>query len=205
MACEARVLAFYVKSADPRSIQQSSGHEQMAIDAPPKSLLRRTLRGIVTLPLAIWIFLEEWVWDEMLAFMAWVGKLPPIHWAELQITKLPPYAALIAFVIPGAILLPFKLAAFWLIAHGHSIYGLWVFVIAKIIGTAFLARIFSLTKPALLTIGWFRRAYLALTAWKERLYAYVRSLPAYQRLRESARTIKLAIKAWWHETFGHAR
>jgi hypothetical protein len=163
---------------------------------------RRLLRTLITIPLAIWIFLEEWVWDSMLAFMAWLGKLPPVHWAETQLAKLPPYAALIAFVIPGAILLPFKLAAFWLIAHGHSIYGLWVFIIAKVIGTAFLARIFSLTKPALLTIGWFNRAYTAVTGWKERLYAYVRALPAYQRIKALARELKLAVKDWWRARFG---
>ena len=175
----------------------------VANDAPPKSLLRRIARGIFAIPLAIWVFLEEWVWDEMLALMAWIGKLPPVHWAETQIARLPPYAALIAFVIPGAVLLPFKLAAFWLIAHGHALYGFWVFVIAKIVGTAFLARIFSLTKPALLTISWFKRGYLAITGWKARLYAYVRALPAYQRLRESAHNVRLRIKALWRELFSH--
>jgi hypothetical protein len=174
----------------------------MSSDLPPKGTLRRILRSLYTIPLAIWIFLEEWVWDEMLKFMAWLGKLPPVHWVETQISKLPPFAALIAFVIPGAILLPFKLAAFWLIAHGHGIYGLWVFIVAKIIGTAFLARIFSLTKPALLTIGWFKRGYLFISGWKERIYAYVRALPAYQRLRESVRNLKLRIKAAWHELLG---
>jgi hypothetical protein len=177
----------------------------MTNQTPPKSFPRRVLRTLLTLPLALWIFLEEWVWDSMLAFMAWLGKLPPVHWAETQIAKLPPYAALFAFVFPGAFLLPFKLAAFWLIAQGHGIYGLWVFVIAKVIGTAFLARIFSLTRPALLTIGWFNRAYLAITGWKERLYAYVRALPAYQRIRELAGAMKLAIKARWQEMSGGAQ
>ena len=177
----------------------------MSNDDPPKKFLRRLFRSLISIPLAIWIFLEEWVWDEMLAFMAWIGKLPPVHWIEMQIAKLPPYAALIAFILPGAILLPFKLAAFWLIAHGHGVYGLWVFVIAKVIGTAFLARIFSLTKPALLTIGWFSRAYLAVTRWKERVYSYVRALPAYQRIREGVHALNVAIRAWWRETFGGAR
>ena len=177
----------------------------MTGDVPPNGWLRRIGRGAFTVLLALWIFIEEWVWDTMAAFMAWLGRLPPIHWAEAQIAKLPPYAALIAFIIPGAILLPFKLAAFWLIAHGHSVYGLWVFVIAKIIGTAFLARIFSLTKPALLSIGWFNRTYIAVTAWKERLYAYVRALPTYQRIREWARAMKLAIKARWREMFGQGQ
>ena len=177
----------------------------MSPDTPPKSQLHRILRGLIAIPLALWIFLEEWVWEAMLSAMSWLGKLPPIRWMEAQIGKLPAYAALIAFVIPAAILLPFKLAAFWLIAHGHAVYGLWVFVIAKVIGTAFLARIFSLTKPALLTIGWFNRAYLAVTHWKERLYAYVRALPLYQRIRAGARAMKLAMKAWWREAFDRAR
>lgn len=168
----------------------------------PQTWPRRFLRTLITIPLAIWIFLEEWVWDSMLAFMAWLGRLPPVHWVETQLSLLPPYAALIAFVIPGAILLPFKLAAFWLIAHGHGIYGMWVFVIAKAIGTAFLARIFALTKPALLTIGWFRRTYTAIMGWKERLYAYVRALPAYQRIKLLSQELKRAIKQWWHAKFG---
>ena len=78
-------------------------------------------------------------------------------------------------------------------------------MIAKVIGTAFLARIFSLTKPTLLTIGWFNRAYLAVIGWKERLYAYVRALPVYQRIRELAREMKLAIKARWRKMLGRLR
>lgn len=163
----------------------------------PKGFLRRLVDGVFTVPLAIWVFLEEWVWDAMLAAMAWVGKLAVVRAIERLIANLPPYGALVAFIIPGAILLPFKLAAFWLIAHGHGIFGLWVFVIAKIVGTAFLARIFSLTKPALLSIAWFNRAYTTLTAWKQRLYDFVRALPAYQRLRAQAAAIKVAIKRLW--------
>lgn len=177
----------------------------MPNETPSPNIVRRFIRGLFSIPLAIWIFLEEWVWNGMLAVMAWIGKLPPVHWAETQLAKLPPYAALIAFIIPAAILLPFKLAAFWLIAHGHAIYGAWVFVIAKIIGTAFLARIFSLTKPALLTIGWFNRAYFAITGWRDRLYAYVRALPAYQRIRESARALKATIKLAWQKMRGRGR
>lgn len=165
---------------------------------PPANPLRRIARGFFTVLLALWIFLEEWLWDAMQAAMAWLGRLPPVRWLETRIAQLPPYAALVAFLIPAAILLPFKLVAFWLIAHGHGVYGLWVFVIAKIIGTAFLARIFSLTKQALLTIGWFATAYGAVTAWKERLYSYVRALPAYQRIRAWMHVARENVRAWWH-------
>ncbi|MEP7155201.1 MAG: hypothetical protein ABI905_05480 [Betaproteobacteria bacterium] len=162
---------------------------------------RRLLRSLITIPLALWVFLEEWVWDFVLAATAWLAKLPPIRWLENVVSKLPPYAAMFVFLVPAALLLPFKLAAFWLIAHGHGVFGLQVFIVAKLLGTALLARIFSLTKNALLTIGWFAKLYFAFTAWKERLYAYVRALPAYQAMRERAQAIKAGVKSWWQRHF----
>ena len=78
----------------------------MANAVAPKSLLRRIFRALFTIPLAVWVFLEDWIWDGMLAFMGWLGKLPPIRWDEAQIAKLPKYVALLAFVLPAAILLP---------------------------------------------------------------------------------------------------
>jgi hypothetical protein len=163
---------------------------------------KRLLGGAFAVLAAIWIFLEEWVWDTMLAVMAWLSRLPPVRWLEAKVARFPPYVALACFIIPGAIMLPFKLAAFWLIAHGHGIYGLWVFVIAKVVGTAFLARILALTKPALMTIGWFAKAYNAVIGWKERLYAYVRSIPAYQRARAWMKEASAKAKLWWRAKFG---
>lgn len=160
---------------------------------------RKLWRSLLAVPLALWIFFEEWIWVHVLNVVTWVAKLPPIRWAESFIAKLPPYVALIAFVIPAIVLLPFKLVALWLIAHGHAVYGVCVFIIAKLIGTAFLARIFMLTKPALMTIGWFARAYNAFIGWKTRLYDYVRALPVYLRLRAWVREMRATVKAWWVE------
>ena len=61
------------------------------------------VRGALTLLAALWIFLEEWIWDAMQACMAWLGKLPGVRWCEARIARLPPYAAMVAFLIPGAI------------------------------------------------------------------------------------------------------
>src|SRR5258706_9239550 len=150
-----------------------------------KDVLAAAARGALTLLAALWIFLEEGIWDGMQACMAWIGRLPGVRWCEARIARLPPYAALVAFLIPGAILVPFKLLAFWLIARGHALLGLEVFIVAKIVGTAFLARIFALTKPALLSIGWFPRFHAAFTASRHRPSAYVKALPAWR-----------AAKAW---------
>jgi hypothetical protein len=159
--------------------------------------MRRIGRALVAIPLALWIFIEEWLWDSLLALTSALAKLPPIRWIENRIARLPAYLALIAFLIPVAILLPFKLAAFWLIAQGKGVLGAIVFIVAKIIGTAFLARIFTLTKPALMSIGWFARSYNAVMSWKLMLYGYVRALPIYQAMRKRAAALKLQIKHWW--------
>ncbi len=67
-----------------------------------KVILIAVARGAFTLLAALWIFLEEWVWDAMQACMAWIGKLPGVRWCEARIAGLPPYAAMVAFLIPGA-------------------------------------------------------------------------------------------------------
>jgi hypothetical protein len=165
--------------------------------SPQVSPLRRTARALLAVPVALWIFVEEWLWDRLLVLTSALAKLPPIRWAETRISKLPSYLALIAFLIPVAMLLPFKLAAFWLIAQGKGVLGTVVFIVAKIVGTVFLARIFALTKPALMTIGWFARSYMAITSWKLRLYDYVRALPVYQAIRQRAAMLKRQAKIWW--------
>ncbi len=164
---------------------------------PHRNILTRLASGALAIVAVVWLFLEEWLWDNMLAAMAWLAKLPPIRWLETQFAKLPPYAALVAFLIPAAVLLPFKLFAFWLIAHHHHLLGVQVFIIAKVVGTALLARIFALTKHALLTIGWFRKAYEAVTRWKAQLYAYVKSLPMYAQIAVWKNRLKARLASMW--------
>src|SRR5438445_12744017 len=103
-----------------------------------KLILIAVARGALTLLAALWIFLEEWVWDAMQACMAWLGKLPGIRWSEARIAGLPPYAAMVAVLIAAAILLPFKLLAFVRLALGHGLQGVEVLVVAQVVRTASL-------------------------------------------------------------------
>src|SRR5258708_8672118 len=154
-----------------RGEARASRRRRMKMRGNPKDVLAAVARGAFMLLAALWIFLEEWIWDAMQACMAWIGRLPGVRWCEARIARLPPYAALVAFLIPGAILVPFKLLAFWLIARGHVLLGLQVFVIAKIVGTAFLARIFALTNPALLTLPSLSRFYPPFAPLRHPLYS----------------------------------
>ena len=159
---------------------------------------RRIARGGFGILAAIWILLEEWLWEGAKRCMQWLGRLPLVRGLEARIARLGPKAAIALFTAPWLLLLPAKLLAFWLIGTGHATAGVLVFVAAKLLGTALLARLFTLTRPALLTIGWFRRLYEWFTAIKQRLYAYVRTLRAVIWAKAISARVRTALRTFWH-------
>lgn len=135
----------------------------------------RALRGVVGALLALVILFEEWGWEPLQRALAWVGRLPGLRWLETRIQTLPPYAALALFLVPTLLLLPVKLLALWAIGHGKVLLGTLVILGAKVAGTAIVARLFTLTRPALLKLAWFERWYGRWISWKDILLAQVRS------------------------------
>jgi hypothetical protein len=137
-------------------------------------MFRRFCRRIFLPPMiflaALFIFVEEWLWDHLRDFMAWVAQAPAIRWMEGRIAALPPYWSMAIFLLPGLILLPVKISALWLAAHGHPVYAACVFLAAKVVGTAVAARLFTLCRPSLLTVHWFERLYHWFGRLKDRLY-----------------------------------
>jgi hypothetical protein len=136
--------------------------------------MRRFFRRLLTPPMmvvaALIMFCEEWIWDHLAAFMAWIGRAPVLRWAEARIAALPPYPAMAVFVLPSAILFPVNLFAVWLTANGQAALGAGILIAAKLVGTAILARLFALCRPSLLTVNWFRRLYEAIGRLKSWLY-----------------------------------
>ena len=139
-----------------------------------KSLLRM-LGRLASWPLALLILFEEWGWQPLQRALAWLGERLGLQWLEARIRTLPPYAALALFLLPSALLLPGKLLALWLIGQGQVIWGGTVIVAAKVAGTALVARLFTLTQPALMQLAWFASLYTRWTRWKDALLAHVRA------------------------------
>ncbi len=160
-------------------------------------MLRWLRRGAEAL-IALVILFEEWGWEPLQRALAWVARLPPLAWIERRIAALPPYAALAVFILPTLMLLPVKLAALWLIGIGRAGLGLTVIVIAKLIGTALLARLFKLTQPALMQLAWFAHWYGRWTAWKERVLTQVRASWAWRVGRVIKRRIAQRLANWRH-------
>jgi hypothetical protein len=137
-------------------------------------MIRRFFRRVLTPPMvviaAMIMLFEEWLWDHLTAFMAWVGRAPVLRVVEKRIATLRPYPAMGVFLLPGLMLLPVNLFAIYLTANGHAVVGTSILIAAKLLGTAILARLFTLCRPSLLTVNWFRRLYEAIGRLKQWLY-----------------------------------
>lgn len=186
--------------------------------------LKPPLAGLLNIFLALVLLFEEWGWKPLAAALAWFARFRLIARIETLIASLPPYPSLAVFALPTAILLPVKLGALWLLAGGHVLTAGALLAAAKVVSTALVARIFTLTKPALMRIGWFARAYDWFVPWKEALFARVRASFAWRYgrmvksrakqvlrrlrerwqpiVREAVGTLKQRVREAWNRYFG---
>jgi hypothetical protein len=152
---------------------------------PLTTVLKRAF-GVV---IALIVLFEEWGWEPLQRLMARIARLPGLRQLEDMITRLPPWAALIVLLLPSLLLVPVKLAALWLIGVGKSSLGVTVIVVAKIVGTAVVARLFTLTRPALTRLSWFEAIYGRWVAWKQSVIARVRASWAWRMGRAIKRSV----------------
>ena len=157
--------------------------------------LRRWVAAPLVFLAAVVLLVEEWLWDDLARLAAALGRLPPLRWIEAGVRRLPPWAAVALFAAPSALLLPVKLLAVALVARGHPTLGLVALVLAKVIGTALLARIYALTEPQLLSIGWFRWVRERVLAFKARVHEAIRATAMYRAVRARVRRIRAAAAA----------
>lgn len=157
--------------------------------------LKRALTPPLILLAALLLWFWEWLWEPLEQLMARIGRLPLLRLADAWIAAAPPYAALLCFVIPGAALLPFKLAALYFIAHGAPLLGVATFLAAKVVGTALIAHIFALTRSQLLHIEWFARAYRAVVSFRNRVFATLHSHPLYLRVHHGLLALRTKLRS----------
>lgn len=158
-----------------------------------KKLLRRLLDVTLVPLVGLVLVFEEWGWVPLARAMAWLARRP--LWARLEafIGRLPPVFALATFALPAIALLPVKLLALYWIGRGQAMLGLAVVIAAKIAGTALVARLFTLTQPALMRLAWFARWYPRWKAWKDALIDRVHASAPWQAARAMKARARAAI------------
>ncbi len=161
------------------------------------SFARAPLIAALQVVAALIVLFEEWGWRPLMELMGWFARFKLIAKLEQWIAGLPPYASLLVFALPTTILLPLKFIAMWLLAQGQVMAAGGLFIGAKIVSTALVARIFMLTKPSLMRIAWFARAYNWFIPWKDALFAQIRASWVWRYGRMVKTAIKLETKQAW--------
>ena len=160
-------------------------------------LIRPPLSFALQVVAALILLFEEWGWRPLVDALAYLSRFRIVARLELTIAGLPPYGALAALALPTSVLLPLKFLALYLIAQGQLFAASMLFVGAKIASTALIARIFLLTKPALMQIGWFAALYNLVMPWKEALFARIRNSWPWRYGRMVKTRVRLEAKRMW--------
>jgi len=129
------------------------------------------------------LLIEQWGMRPLAALVARFAHWPPVARLEAWLRRAPPRLALALFLVPALLLVPIKLAALWFIERGHVGEGIAVIVVAKLVGTALVGRLFVVVEPQLMQFGWFARAVERWRATKQRLKAWLDRSAAWRAMR----------------------
>jgi hypothetical protein len=99
------------------------------------------------------------------------------------------------FLLPSLILIPAKLIGLSAIASGHWFFGAAIFVGVKLLGMALFARIFNLTRPALMQIRWVAGLYNKVMFYLNLIHSYLDQWPASQLVKKTVKSLIARVKA----------
>ena len=142
---------------------------------------------------AVLILFEQWGWMPLARALGRLARWPVVERLEQRIARLGPHAALAVLFVPALALLPIKLGALWLVALGRVAWGLATLVVAKLLGTAVVARLYLLTQPQLMRLAWFARVHRRWMAWKTRVIGSLVDSPGWIAMRAWA----VRVRARW--------
>ncbi|QJD30494.1 hypothetical protein [Methylococcus geothermalis] len=117
------------------------------------------LKQLFSSVLALLVLFEEWLWDLLTALGQWLSRILHLERFDAWLSQASPKLALMAFVIPLLVVAPLNVGAVVLMVHGAMTAGILLEVVAKLLGTLLVARVFRLTRPALMYFAWFARLY----------------------------------------------
>lgn len=129
------------------------------------------------------LLFEEWFWAASTRAIARLSSIIHLSVLESWIRRRTPAQALMLFVVPILVIYPFKAVALVALARGDLALGGAAFVAAKLAATAVFARLYELTEPALLHVGWVRVAKSRFLAVRAYLHTWLNERPSYRRAR----------------------
>ncbi|OAI11627.1 hypothetical protein A1507_20050 [Methylomonas koyamae] len=146
--------------------------------------------------LAVLLIIEEWLWDFLSACGHYLALWLRLESVERWLSRTSPPMALLAIAVPIMIVTPINLAALSLLVHGLLLQGILLELFAKLLGTLLVARVFSLTKPQLLTFTPIAFIYHTVSGWLRWAHAKIAETAIYRFAKQLKADVKTKIKAW---------
>ena len=134
--------------------------------------------------LAIFLIIEEWLWDLLTALGHSLSHRLHLEQFEQWLRQTDPAMALVAFSIPILIVVPINIVAFELVANGLILQGILTEILAKLLGTLLVARVFALTKPQLLTFAFLMVIYTTITGWLKWAHDKITETTVYRWMKQ---------------------
>jgi hypothetical protein len=157
--------------------------------------MQRVVRWFWITVALIFLF-EAWLWDRLQPIAAAIVAWLPKEWVRRRIAyrldQLPPVLGPVVFVVPLALVLPFKIAGVWLLERHHWIIAIAAFICAKLVGLGATAFVFDASRDRLLRLGWFHALYQRVMAWRAWSHALVEPLRLEVEVMLAETTAKLA-------------
>ena len=155
------------------------------------------LRALFIWLIVLVILFEEWGWEPLARLVGRLARLRIFAQLEQHVAALPPYPALVVYCVPALLMLSVKVVALYWISLGYMMLGVTAIVVAKIVGTAIVARLFQLTRPALITLPWFAALYRRWSIWKATVVNAVRTSLLWQAADRAIVRVKMQARRWW--------
>jgi len=151
--------------------------------------LSRRLRRVLNAPLLLVAVIVVLVDDVFRVFVIpavrALARLGLIRRIEAGVAKLPPTGILMLFLIPLAIIEPFKVYALYLFGQGRFLSGAAMFVLAKVIGLGLAERLFAIGRDKLLSIRWFAWCHARALLIRDHVHAWLARSPFWQQVIRS--------------------
>jgi hypothetical protein len=119
-----------------------------------------------------------------------LAKLALIRRVEARIAGLPPHGILLLFLIPLAIIEPFKIYALYLIGQGRFLAAVMTFVLAKVVGLGLAERLFAIGRDKLLSIRWFAWCHGRILAIRDHVHGWLERRRIWRQALRLVRAIR---------------
>lgn len=181
--------------------------QKPAIPKPRRSRLHRGLRRLARLPatgiISVYVVLDAIFSPLFGPLVRAVQRLRLFAWLAQWIGRLPPYAILVALLVPLVLFEPPKVLAVYWLATGHVARGIVTLALSYAGSLLLVERVFAAGYDKLMGIGWFAALMRFVLAIRDPILAWIRSRPVFVAIKAWVAERRSTLAKFWQSKFGH--